>query len=69
MTDLILTKKPNFFLSITETVVSDYHKLAGTFFKSHFYRLSPKALYYRNLDHSSIIRINKKFVNLTFPLW
>ena len=33
---------------IIETGVSDYHKFPGTFFKSHFNRLSSKTVYYSN---------------------
>ena len=58
--DLILTNKPNSFQksSIIETSVSDYHKLVGTFFKSHFKRFLPKTVYYRNyenLDQKSML--------------
>ena len=32
----------------TETGITDYHKLISTFFKSHYTRLKPKIIYYRN---------------------
>ena len=32
----------------TETGLSDTHKLVSTFFKSHYSRLKPKIVYYRN---------------------
>ena len=49
-TDLILTNNSNSFQKsgTTETGLSDFHKLISTFFKSHFSRFSPKAIYYRN---------------------
>ena len=48
--DLFLTKKPLSFQKthVTETGLSDYHKLISTFFKSHFTRLRPKVITYRN---------------------
>ena len=58
--DLILTNNSNSFQKsgTTETGLSDFHKLISTFFKSHFSRLSPKAIYYRNyknFDESKFI--------------
>ena len=58
--DLILTNSSNSFQKsgTTETGLSDFHKLISTFFKSHFSRLSPKAIYYRNyknFDESKFI--------------
>ena len=48
--DLILTNKGNCFqkTKVTETGLSDFHKLISTFLRSHFSRLKPKAIYYRN---------------------
>ena len=48
--DLFLTKKPLSFQKthITETGLSDYHKLISTFFKSHFTRARPKVITYRD---------------------
>ena len=48
--DLFLTNKPLSFQKthVTETGLSDYHKLISTFFKSHFTRLRPKVITYRN---------------------
>ena len=59
-TDLILTNNSKSFQKsgTTETGLSDFHKLISTFFKSHFSRLSPKAIYYRNyknFDESKFI--------------
>ena len=57
---MILTNNSNSFQKsgTTETGLSDFHKLISTFFKSHFSRLSPKAIYYRNyknFDESKFI--------------
>ena len=48
--DLILTNKPSSFhkTMATETGLNDFHKLVSTFFKSHYPRLKPKIVYYRN---------------------
>ena len=48
--DLFLTNKPRSFqfTSVTETGLSDYHRLIITFIKSHFSRLKPKIIHYRN---------------------
>ena len=48
--DLFLTNKPRSFQfsSVTETGLSDYHRLITTFMKSYFSRLKPKIIHYRN---------------------
>ena len=48
--DLFLTDRPLSFQKsrTTETGISDYHKLISTFLKSHYTRLKPKIIYYRN---------------------
>ena len=48
--DLFLTNKPRSFqlTSVTETGLSDCHRLITTFIKSHFSRLKPKIIHYRN---------------------
>ena len=48
--DLFLTNKPLSFQKthVTETGLSDYHKLISTLFKSHFTRLRPKVITHRN---------------------
>ena len=48
--DLFLTNKPRSFqfTSVTETVLSDYHRLITTLIKSHFSRLKPKIIHCRN---------------------
>ena len=47
--DLILTNKPLSFqrTQVTETGLSDYHKLVTTFFKCKSQRLKPKIISYR----------------------
>ena len=49
-TDLVLSNKGNCFqkTKVTETVLSDFHKLINIFLRSHFSRLKPIAIYYRN---------------------
>ena len=37
-----------------ETALSDFHKLVSTFFKSHYSRLKPKIVYYRNYKNDVI---------------
>ena len=46
--DLFLPNKPLSFQKthLTETGLSDYHKLVSTCFKSHFTRLRPKVITY-----------------------
>ena len=48
--DLILTGKPSSFNKtlVSETGLSDYHKMITTFFKLHFSRLRPIIITYRN---------------------
>ena len=48
--DLFLTNKPRSFqfTSVTETGLSDYHRLITPFIKSYFSRLKPKTIHYRN---------------------
>ena len=48
--DLILTNKPPSFNKslVSETNLSDYHKMITTFFKLNFSRLRPKVITYRN---------------------
>ena len=48
--DLFSTNKRLSFqeTNVTETGLSDCHKLISTFFKSHFTRLRPKVITYRN---------------------
>ena len=47
---LILTNRPLSFQKTrtTETGISEYDKLISTFLKSHYTRLKPKIIYYRN---------------------
>ena len=48
--DLFLTNKPLSFQKtrVTETGISDYHKLISTFLKTRYTRLKLKIIYYRN---------------------
>ena len=48
--DLILANKPRPFqiTNVTETDVSDCHKLITTFMKSYIFRLKPKNVHYRS---------------------
>ena len=48
--DLILTNTPASFNKtlVSETGLSDYHKMITTFFKLHFSRIRPKVITYRN---------------------
>ena len=50
---LILTNKPESFQNtcITETGLSDFHKIISTFFKTQIIRLKPKIVFYRNCKH------------------
>ena len=52
--DLFLTNKPRSFqfTSVTETGLSDYHRLITTFRKPHFSRLTPKIIHYHNFKRS-----------------
>ena len=47
---MVLTNTGNCFQKqkVTETGLSNFHKLISTFLRSHFSRLKPKAIYYRN---------------------
>ena len=53
-TDLLLTNKPRSFqfTSVTETSLSDYHRLITTFMKSQYPKLKPKIIHYRNFKNS-----------------
>ena len=48
--DVMLTNRPKSFLKtgIFETGLSDHHKLILSFLRSHFIRLPPKNIEYRN---------------------
>ena len=57
--DLILTNKPRSFLStcVIETGLSDFHRMAVSVLKTHFRKLLPKVVTYRDF---------KKFENERF---
>ena len=46
-------KKENFFqkTKVTETGLSDFHRLISTFLRSQFWRLKPKKIYYKNFKN------------------
>ena len=48
--DVFLTNRNRGFhnTAITETGISDHHKLITSFFRSHFERIPPKKVEYRN---------------------
>ena len=59
--DVILTNRPRSFqmTSVIETGISDHHKLTTTFFRSHFQRLPPKNIIYRDckiFDENQFLR-------------
>ena len=66
--DLFTANKPNIFqhMNITETGLSDFHKMIGTFFKATITWLKPRKIYYRNyknFDKSSFL-LDLKSTNL-----
>ena len=64
--DLILTNKPSSFQKTmaTETGLYDFHKLVSTFFESHYSRLKPKILYYRNYKNFNNSNFLKDLSNI-----
>ena len=68
--DLILTNKPSSFQKTmaTETGLSDFHQLVSIFFKSHYSRLTPKIMYYRNYKNFSNSNFLKDLSNSTIIL-
>ena len=68
--DLILTNNSNSFQKsgTTETGLSDFHKLISTFFKPHFPRLSPKAIYYRNYKNFDKLKFIEDLMYTDFSL-
>ena len=54
--DLTLTNKQNSFQKTmpTETGLSDFHKLV--FFYSHYSRLNPKTVFYKNFNNSNFLK-------------
>ena len=51
--DLFTTNKPNCFQHtyVTETGLSDFHKMIGRFVKAKITLLKPRKIYYRNYKH------------------
>ena len=68
--DLILTNKPKSFQNtcITETGLSDFHKLISTFFKTQITRLKPKIVFYRNYKHFEDSRFLEDLNSTDFSL-
>ena len=66
--DLILTNKENCSqkTKVTETGLSDLHKLISTFLRSHFSRLQPKAIYYRNYKKINEQKFLEDVKNINF---
>ena len=67
---MILTNKAKSFqnTSITETGLSDFHKLILTFFKTQITRLKPKIVYHRNYKHFQDISFLEDLNSTDFPL-
>ena len=67
---LILRNKPNSFQKAMaiETGLSDFQKLVSTFFKSHYSRLKPKIVYYRNYKNFNNSNFLKDLSNNTLFL-
>ena len=68
--DLILTNNSNSFekSGITETCLSDFPKLKSTFFKSHFSKLDPKAIYYKSYRNFDESKFTELLINTDFSL-
>ena len=68
--ELVLTNNSNSFQKsgTTKTGLSDFHKLISTFFKSHFLRIMPKAIYYRNYKNFNESKLTKDLINSDFSL-
>ena len=66
--DLFLTNKPRSFqfTSVTETGLSDYHRLITTFMKSYFCRLKPKIIHYRNFKRFDVQKFIDDLKNADF---
>ena len=66
--DLFTANKPNIFqhMNITETGLSDFHKMIGTFFKATITWLKPRKIYYRNYKNfgKSSFLLDLKSTNL-----
>ena len=66
--DLILTNKGKCFqkAKVTETGLSDFHKLISSFLRSHISRLKPKAIYYKNYKKFHEQKLLKDVKNTNF---
>ena len=65
-----MTNKPFGFQKsrVTETGISDFHKLISVFSKSHFSRLKPKTITYRNYKKFSENEFLKDLEDLNITL-
>ena len=68
--DLILTNKESCFqkTKVTETGLSDFHKLICTFLRSQFCRLKPKKIYYGNFKNFNEENFLEEAKNTDFGL-
>ena len=68
--ELILTKKESYFqkTKVTETGLSDFHKLISTFLRSQFCRLKPEKIYYRNFKNFNEENFLEEVKNTDFRL-
>ena len=68
--DLILTNKESCFqkAKVTETGLSDFHKLISTFLRSQFCRLKPKKIHYRNFKNFNEENFLEEVKNTDFRL-
>ena len=68
--ELVLTNNSNSFQKsgTTKTGLSGFHKLISTFFKSHFLRLMPKAIYCRNYKNFNESKLTEDLINSDFSL-
>ena len=62
--DVFLTNRTRSFhnTAITETGISDHHKLITSFFRSHFERIPPKKVEYRNYKKFHVINFLRDLV-------
>ena len=66
--DLILTNKESCFhkTKVTETGLSDFHRLISKFLRSQCCRLKPKKIYYRNFKYLNEKNFLQKIKNIDF---
>ena len=66
--DLILTNKETCFpiTKVTESGLSNFHKLISTFLWSHFSQMNPKMIYYRNYKKINEQKFIEYLKNINF---